>query len=256
MQCRYKEKIIEAGDMIFGAVYATYRKPGKRRGKYRETSETQAKLNDRKAREKLTWKVHANFNRNDYAVTLTYAEGCYPETEERFDKDVRNYLARLKRIYKKHDKELKYIVIKAFGEGGRCHLHIIVSGGVDRALIENAWEYGRRNTRRLQFNACGIVDLSRYLSDQRHAGKRRWSGSKNLVEPVERTNTTRYARRDLVEIAESANPHKIFADRYPGYWLSEFPEVEKNMFNGGYYMTFVMYKPDSNNLERYARRKS
>ena len=33
MQCRYKEKIIEAGDMIFGAVYATYRKPGKRRGK-------------------------------------------------------------------------------------------------------------------------------------------------------------------------------------------------------------------------------
>ena len=159
MQCRYKEKIIEAGDMIFGAVYATYRKPGKRRGKWKPTSETQEKLNDRHARERLTWTVHANFTKKDYVITLTYAEGCYPESEERFEKDTRNYIDRLRRIYKKAGKELKYIVIKAFGENGRCHLHIIVSGGVDREVVENAWEYGRRNTRRLQFNVCGIVDL-------------------------------------------------------------------------------------------------
>ena len=256
MTCRYKEKIIEAGDMIFGAVYATYRKPGKRRGKWKPTSEVQEKLNDRHARERLTWTVHANFTKKDYVITLTYAEGCYPETEKRFEKDTRNYIDRLRRIYKKAGKELRYIVIKAFGENGRCHLHIIVSGGVDREIVENAWEYGRRNTRRLQFNACGIVDLSRYLSDQRHAGRRRWSGSRNLVKPVERTNLTRYSRKALKEIAESANPHKIFSDRYPGYWLSEFPEVSKNGFNGSYYMTFVMYKPESNNLERYARRRS
>jgi len=202
------------------------------------------------------WCQQRSFTKKDYAVTLTYAEGCYPETEERFEKDVRNYIDRLRRIYKREGKELRYIVIKAFGENGRCHLHIIVSGGVDREVVENAWEYGRRNTRRLQFNACGIVDLSRYLSDQRHAGKRRWSGSRNLVKPTERTNLTRYSRKALKEIAESANPHKIFSDRYPGYWLSEFPEVVKNGFNGSYYMTFVMYRPESDNLERYARRRA
>lgn len=255
MQCRYKEKLVYAGDMIFGVVYGTFRKAGKRRGKFRETSDIQAKNNARRAENKLTELIHANFDRHSVAVSLTYDDGWYPETEERFEKDIRNYIARIKRLYKKAGAECKYIVIKAFGEGGRCHLHIIMSGGVDRDSIESAWEYGRTNADRLQFNACGVVDLSRYLADQRHAGKRRWSGSKNLVKPVETVNEHRYSKRELKEIMDSGNPHKFFADRYEGYWLSEFPEVKKNAINGSYYMTFVMYKPDSDNLEKYARRK-
>lgn len=255
MQCRYKERLVVAGDMIFGAVYPTFRHGGSRRGKFRESSEVQKKLNDRKAREKLTWKIHANFTRDDYAVTLTYSDDCLPESEERFEKDVRNYIAKVKRIYKKANVELKYIVIKAYDDNGRHHLHLILSGGVEREAVENAWEYGRRNSRRLQFNACGVVDLSAYLSSQRRTGRRRWSCSKNLVEPVELTDTVHYSRRDLSEIATSANPHKIFADRYKGYWLSEFPDVESNAFNGYFYMTFVMYKPNSKNLEKYARRR-
>ena len=151
--------------------------------------------------------------------------------------------------------EFKYIVIKAFGEGGRCHLHIIMSGGVNRDDLENAWEYGRTNADRLQFNHCGVVDLSAYLAGQRRVGARRWSGSKNLIKPVEKVNENRYSKRDLKEVAKSGNPHMFFANRYEGYWLSEFPEVVKNPINGSYYMTFVMYKPDSENLEKYARRK-
>lgn len=255
MQCRYKEKLVYAGDMIFGVVYGTFRKAGKRRGKFKETSDIQAKNNARRAEKKLTEMIHANFDRHSAAVSLTYDDGWYPETEERFEKDIRNYIARVKRLYKKAGAEFKYIVIKAFGEYGRCHLHIIMSGGVDRDALESAWEYGRTNADRLQFNACGVVDLSVYLAGQRKTGARRWSGSKNLIKPVEKVNEHRYSKRELKEIMDSGNPHRFFSERYEGYWLSEFPEVKKNAINGSYYMTFVMYKPDSENLEAYARRK-
>ena len=255
MQCRYKEKLIYAGDMIFGVVYGTFRKSGKRCGKFKETSDIQKALNERHSRENLTWTIHANFDKSSMAVSLTYDDGCYPETEERFEKDVRNYIAKLKRLYKKIGAELKYIVIKAFGESGRCHLHIIISGGADRDTVESLWEYGRTNADRLQFNECGVVDLSRYLAGQRRVGARRWSGSKNLVKPVEKVNEHTYSKRELKAIWDAGNPHRFFAERYNGYWLSEFPEVKKNTINGSYYMTFVMYRPDSENLVEYARRK-
>ncbi len=256
MQCKYKQKLVYAGNMIFGVEYGTFRKAGKRRGKFKETSDIQKKLNERKACDSLTWLIHANFNRHDMALSLTYDDGWYPETEERFEKDIRNYIARVKRLYKKAGAEFKYIIIKAFGEYGRCHLHIIMSGGVDRDTVEAAWEYGRTNADRLQFNECGVVDLSRYLGDQRKAGKRRWSGSKNLIKPAEKVNEHRYSKRELKEIMDSGNPHRFFSERYDGYWLSEFPGVKKNAINGSYYMTFVMYKPDSENLEKYARDKA
>ena len=254
MQCRYREKLVYAGDMIFGTVYATYRKSGSRRGRFKETSEVQAKNNEKRSLEYLTWLLHTNFDKSGFAVHPTYENDVYPENEARFKKDMRNYLSRLKRIYDKAGRELKYIVIYAFSETGRLHFHLIVSGGVDRSAIEDCWGLGRINADRLQFNECGVVDLSRYVFSQRHAGKRRWTASRNLKKPVERVNDYNYAARDLKEVKNSPQPHKFFADKYPGYWLSEFPRVEKNGVNGSYYMTFVMYKPNSQNLERYARR--
>lgn len=255
MQCRYREKLVRAGDMIFGTVYATYRKAGSRRGKFKETSEVQARNNERRSLEYLTWLIHNNFDKNGMVVHPTYEDGCYPETEEQFKKDMRNYMARLKRLYQSAKKELRYIVIYAFGETGRLHFHVIISGGVSRDKVESAWGMGRINADRMQFNECGVVDLSRYVFSQRHVGKRRWTGSRNLVKPVEKKTDGKYSRKDLTDIMESPNPHKQFADRYPGYWLSEFPQIEKNGVDGSYYMTFVLYKPDSKNLERYARRR-
>lgn len=255
MRTAYKEKLIYAGDMIFGVVHAVFPKAGRRGKRWRPTNDIQKMLNERHARERLTWLIHENFDRNSVSVTLTYDDAWYPDSEKRFEKDIRNYIAKLKRLYKKAGAEFKYIVIKAFGELGRCHLHLIMSGGVNRDGIESAWNFGRSNADRLQFNACGVIDLSVYLADQRHSGKRRWSGSKNLKQPKERTNVHRYSRRELKGIMDSSNPHKFFAVRYEGYWLSEFPRVVRNAINGSYYMTFVMYKPDSVNLEWYARRK-
>ncbi len=280
MQVRYREKIVYAGDMIFGAVYPTFRKAGARRGKFRETSEIQAKLNERKSLDRLTWAIHTNFGKSDYVLHPTYRTSCLPESEEAFEADARNYIRRLKRIYKKQGVELRYIYVMEYSDSGasrfegthefaqgaklcgRPHLHIIVSGGVDRSVIEEAWGKGRCNADRLQYNECGVVDLSSYIGKQRRCGKHRYVTSKNLRKPVEKTNVHTWSRKQLKELEESgANPHKKFADAYHGYWLSEYPHIEKNGINGGIYMTFTMFRPDSVNLawyrrtEEYKRRK-
>lgn len=255
MQCKYKEKLVYAGEMIFGVVYPEFRKSGKRRGRFRPTDEIQKRLNERHALEQLTWIIHANFNKASVAFSPTYADGCYPGDEAQFNRDARNFLARVKRLYDKIGLEFKYIVIRAYGEEhGRLHLHFIFSGGVDYALIKSAWGMGRCNYKQLEFDECGVVDLSAYLFDQRHIGARRWSGSRNLVKPVERTNVHTYTKSEVTAIAESGNPHGFFLARYEGYALSEFPKIEKNPINAGVYMTFTLYKPDGENLAKYARR--
>lgn len=256
MQCKYREKLIFAGDMIFGVVYPVFRKAGARRGKFRDTSETQKKLNERRSREWLTWLIHANFCKGDYGLHLTYDDGHLPGSEEQFERDIKNYIRRIKRLYKKAGVEMKYVYVMEYSETGRAHLHIIISGGVSRDALEEAWGMGRCNADRLQFNECGIVDLAKYITKSERAKyRRRYVTSRNLVKPVEKTNVHTWSRKQLTEVDEAGNPHKRFADLYPGYWLSEFPAVEKNGINGGMYMTFVMYRPDGANLAKCRKRK-
>lgn len=256
MRCRYEERLTYAGDMIFGAVYASFGKAGTRRGKFRPTSETQQKLNERKSAEAVTWLVHANFTKDDYVVHPTYSNRNLPETEEEFQRDVRNYLKRLRRLYQKAGAEMKYIYTMEYSSTGRPHIHLFLSGGIPEKDVRAAWKLGRINTDELQFDECGVVDLAKYIAkSQRGAGRRRFVGSKNLVKPVERRNVHPYSRRRLKELDESQNPHRFFAETYPGYCLSEPPKIMKNGVNGQYYMTFVMYNPDGPNLADYCRRR-
>lgn len=261
MQCRYKEKIVKAGDMIFGLVYPEYRKAGKRRGPFRETSEVQARNNERRSLEMHRWIVHANFTREDYFLTPTFDDDNLPDTKRDFDREIRNFVCRLKRLYKKSGVELKYYIERVFGEGVRPHFHVYLTGGVSRDLIEETWGRGYCNTKRLQFTECGIVDLTVYAGTQksgegkprRRKGEKRYSGSRNLKKPAERTNVTRYSKAAVEEIADSGNPQGIFAARYKGYWLAEFPVVTRNPVTHGWWMSFVLYKPFSENLEPFIR---
>lgn len=266
MQTRYREKLTYCGDYIRGEVYPTFRGAGKRRGKFRSTSEVQKRLNDRAAEFRLSDLIHANFTRRDIELDLTYADGNLPESDEVFRKDVWNYVTRVKRIYRKAGVELRYIVGKGWSGKGRPHVHMILTGGVSFFTLRECWGLGRVNWRHLEFDERGVVDLARYIAGQKKAGKagsgherkvgeRRWSGSRNLVRPAQRTNVTRYSRAAMEEIADSSNPQRIFMDRYPGYCLSEFPEIRFNSVNKSFYLTFMLYKPDSDNLESYARRE-
>ena len=258
MQCRYKEKLVIAGDMIFGAVFATWRKAGARRGKFCETSEVQKKNNDKRAEEHLKEMIHTNFDSAGFVMHPTYDAENEPDCEERMEKDLRNLIARAGRVYKRKGADFKWLAIRAYGEGGRAHMHIYLSGGVEWKDIIALWRLGRVNADSLEFDECGISDLSRYTFDQRHAGKRRWSGSRNLQKPAERTNVTRYSKTEMQDLSEEgyAAVCEKFSKRYPGYWLSEQPRIERNSVDGSWYMTFVMYRPQSENLMPHIRARN
>ena len=266
MQCRYRETVLVCGDYIHGEVHPTWRESGRRRGRFRETSEQMKRLNERRARIRLTAMIHANFRKGDYALHLTYTTDQLPETPEAFERDVRNLMARLRRLYAREGRELKYIVVRGWSGRGRPHLHILLSGGVDRDRIEEAWGKGFANADRLEFTETGLADLSTYISGQlvegkaddghvRAKGARRWSGSRNLVKPVERVNMARYSREAMEEIADAGAAQEIFARRYPGYWLAEFPDIRQNPVTHAWDMSFTLYRPDSENLAAYARRE-
>ena len=63
MQCRYRESAYVCGDMIFLSVIPTWRKPGARRGRFRPTSEDQARLNEKYALLRLLMILHLNFSK-------------------------------------------------------------------------------------------------------------------------------------------------------------------------------------------------
>lgn len=259
MQCRYREKAEIAGDMIFGAVFAVWRKAGARRGKFRPSSATQQALNERHAREKMNWMIHANFDSSSYIMHPTYDAEHLPETAERFEADLRNLIGRARRLYARHDAELKWLAVRAFGEeSGRPHLHVYFSGGVPWEELKALWKMGRVNADQLEFDECGVTDSAAYTFDQRHAGKRRWTGSRNLVQPQEKTDVSRYSKAAMEDLSEMgmADVHREFARRYPGYWLAEAPEIRRNGVDGSWYMTYVLYRPDSENLMPHIRKRN
>ena len=65
----------------------------------------------------------------------------------------------------------------------------------------------------------------------------------------------RYSREAMEEIADAGSAQAIFARRYPGYWLSEFPDIRQNPVTHAWDMSFTLYRPDSENLAAYARRE-
>ena len=258
MITRYTGKLTECGDYIFGVVYAQHPVPGVRRNKCRPTTEVQALLNERRAVNQFAWIVHHNFDKTAMGFHPSYRDDCLPEDETRFKKDIRNFIARVGRLYKKCGTEYKWVYSACYSESGRPHLHMIFSGGVPRKEIEKLWYFGRHNADQLQFNECGVMDLSRYMVAQRHGNAQRWSGSRNLVQPPERTDKNTWSKKKLGALKDMgyADVHEFFNGMHPGYWLSEPPVLRVNPVDGSYYMTYQMYNPDSGNLEPYARREA
>lgn len=267
MQCRYRETAYICGDMVFLSVIPTWRQTGRRRGKFRPTSEDQKRLNEKYAMLRVQLLVHANFTKDDKRLDVTYNDRYLPADEEQFVSDYKNFLARLRRRYRREGLEFKYMIFPAYSESGRPHFHLILSGGISDEDLFEIWGMGRVNPDMLEFDECGVIDLSFYYGSQKKAGKtdpiherakgqRRWSGSRNLRRPVERVDVHTWARHELEMLADAGTVkrHMFFSLAYPGYWLSEMPSIRFNDVNKAWYLDAVLYKPDSPNLASYARR--
>lgn len=236
-----RETVYFTGEYIDGEIYPVFQSAGKRRKKCKPTSAIQERLNQRNAEKKLTRIVRMNFSEGGVSVTCTYRKGEEPEGAEQAQRDAQNFIKRLKRLYRKAGAELKYIYATECGKSGNWHHHFIVTGGVDRDDIEDAWGKGYANGKRLKVEEDGLAGLSRYIVKERRFYKR-WSGSRNLLRPEPVQCDGQLSMFDVEEAAdaiEEGRAHEWFENRWPDFELVE-ARCDRNGINRGVYIHFEM----------------
>ena len=181
------------------------------------------------------------------SITLSY-EGTPPDPE-RVDKDVRNFIARVKRARRKAGlPDLKYIYaiggdeMPAAGYSGkRPHVHMIMNGGIDRDTLEAIWAKGRANCDRLQPRDEGLGGIAVYFTKQKQdrpekPGVRKWRGSRNLKQPIRRSRDARMPNSRVKRIARDfRNEAKDVMEKlYPGYQLQDVQVRYSDIVDGVY----------------------
>lgn len=239
-----RETVYVAGEYIEGDIYPVFQPPGKRRKKCRPTSAIQARLNQRNAERKLTRLIHANFTERDLTLHLTYRQDTLPDTVDAAKKDVQNFIRRAKRKYRAAGIEVKYIYVTEKSSSGRVHHHLIISGGVDRDDLEALWGKGYANSHRLQLNDEGAAPLAKYVTKQHKVrwSYKRWTGSRNLVQPEMLQLDGAMTMDDVREAADAIDEgtgKQWLEARHPGYRCVSC-EVERNLINRGVYIRYHM----------------
>ena len=190
--------------------------------------------------------INANFTNKDIALHMTYSNDHLPESPEQAQKDVRNFIRRVKTRLKKHGKDakqFKYItVIEARGADGRkarIHHHLICSGMLSRDELESIWGKGWANADRLQADNNGYAALARYITKDPE-GSKRWTSSMNLIKPKISVNDHKYSKRKVERLFKEFDRNEI--ERiYKGYRFIDFT-AEVNKVNDGIYLNFSMVK--------------
>ncbi|MBE5875672.1 MAG: hypothetical protein E7290_02140 [Lachnospiraceae bacterium] len=229
-----------------------------RRRKRNVSAPKQKSLNTKRAIRYLYQLIKSNFTDEDYRIDLTYSNKFRPRSEEEATRRVKNFVDRVNRERLKRGlPKAAYICIHEYGKkNGRIHHHMLISGGLDRQLMEALWcdrkragqakreRLGTVNCDNLQFTDEGIEGLFRYItkdmrqeqltegqltledlfSEKKVKGKRRWMQSKGLVRPWSMPpNDYKYSRRDVEKIVsmppDCENVRKIFERIYDGYAL-------------------------------------
>ena len=262
-------RAIRHGDMLDLDIYPVFQLPGKRRGKCKPTSEVQAKLNQRNRERHATRLLNANFGEMDIFLTLTYDQE--PECYAQAARNLRNFLRRVGYRRKKLGLEpLKYMATTEQGKrSGRWHHHIVMSGGLDRDLLEELWGLGYANSKRLQRGDEGFDALGRYLCKSRiietddQTGEvttlqwQHWTQSRNLTMPEEQTEDGALSVRELEELREAVEDGRgweLAEALYEDYEVLE-AEAVKNGINQGSYVRFVLRrKRPEQRQKQYQRR--
>ena len=218
-----------------------------RKAKSQRTREAQQKANDARSRLRLIQLVEANFTAEDLAIGLSY--GGEAPTPERIDRDLANFFAKIRRRRKARGLgDLKYICaiggdeMPAAGYSGkRPHVHVIMSGGMDRDEIEKLWGHGYANADRLQPGETGLAGIATYFTKQmqdrpRKKGVKRYRTSRNLEQPVKRSRdakmTNARVRRLAYDFQNQAR--EIMEKLYPGYALQDVKVKYSDVVPGVY----------------------
>lgn len=218
----YRTRTIKSGDILELEVYPIFGRQQEqraRKAKQQITPEVMERHNLEAAKRRIVRLANCNFGDSDLHVTLTYSQApAFGQAQ----KDIRNFLRRLKRIREKRGlPELKYIYAIEDNEDGikkRIHAHVLLSGGVDREEVEKLWERGYANCDRLRPDENGLEAIARYIvKSTKH--RRKWCCSKNLKKPQVRTNDTKLSNKRVQQLSRGieAEAKELLQRLWPGY---------------------------------------
>lgn len=217
-----------------------------------KSSQAQKNLNDKRSKRRFVQLANTNFGADDLHISATYNEAHLPMTLEEAERNVHNYLDRVKRRMKRvTGQDLKYMLVTEYTpedeedadpedkttKAVRIHHHIIINGGLSRDDLELMWSATRINWKkaqndpkyrknvdylgfvncdRLQPNENGIEGLVNYIN-KRKKGCKKWSTSMNLKKPKEKKNDHKWSFRKLRELAKTPEDKEVWRNQYKGY---------------------------------------
>lgn len=251
-----RERTIEGGPFKLFSLYTrtlsqemALKEPRGRKQKVSNISKQ--KWNEHWSKKRAELKFYKNFGEGDYYGTWTHNNANMPKRPEDFKKDKENVLKKLHRLYKKEGFVLKYMWFTSYQFSSdekyvqRIHHHVILSKGPSCDDVEGCWSKGSgKNKKKIGRTDLKIIQpdddgslkgLAHYLTHQEKWDGRtwknmqkRWSTSRNLIEPTETTNDSKWSQRKLAEIGKANDDgvelilsmfpgHKIIGDVYKKY---------------------------------------
>lgn len=260
---KYRRKLIRYGAQAEVYIYPVFEKGRGRRSKKRKPSrECQQALNNKRRERRLAREIGFNFGKGDIFLTLTYDDLHNPGSYERAEKDIKNYLAKIKRLAGKAGKVLKYIYVTEKGSiSGRWHHHLIITGCVSYQTFNEKWGMGYISSSWLRPSPDAYKHLAKYCckgyyeqddepedeDEQNKALSRMKAGrlhrSRNIAQPVEVENDFEISRRKAERIAGEALEINDAGEIIPllkGYTVTGC-ESFYNEVNGGYYLALTFY---------------
>lgn len=239
----YREAVYRCGSYMQIFIYPVFGKQRSRGRRRKPTKEAQKTLNKLHSEQKLVRLVNANFTENDIRLDLTYDADHLPEDIHAAQKQVQNFLRRLKRFRMQNGLPgLKYIWVTEIGsKSGRIHHHCIISGGVDVSKLSSLWGNGYTTVKPLVFDEeFGAAAIAKYLI-KRPVAFRRWNSSKNLYHPQPEVRDGRISKAVVAEWSEQRlDAHAEIEARY-GAKLADI-KAFYNDTNTGKYIWLDMYQ--------------
>lgn len=126
--------VIETKKMYTSRVHT---KGVRRQPKTKDTAKAQHAVNERKAEERLRWKLNANFAYGDLHLVLHYYDKAV--TLEQAEADKRAFCRAMRAHFRKIGKAYKYVACTETKRMTNVHHHIIMPA-IDLAVIQAVWE--------------------------------------------------------------------------------------------------------------------
>lgn len=164
-----------------------------RAAKQYETSLEREALNIKTACMRLEFLLYANFEPDDWFVTLTYDDSHLPPNYDAARKKAPAFLRKVREARRARGQPVGYVYVMEGMHGDhRVHHHVVIHrADGDESLIRFCWGLGSVDIRTIE-EFGGHRKLAKYLSKEPRktgklrVGQRMWTPSKGLIQPERR----------------------------------------------------------------------